>query len=101
MAVELEVNGTGQGRWGCLGRSCQPLTLIASAAEETVSKTGAWLTERAHWSYCEPHREEEQKKVKEIMAQTSQNPLKNDLYIQEVKQIPKRINRNRPTDASQ
>lgn len=53
MAVELEVNGTGQGRWGCLGRSCQPLTLIASAAEETVSKTGAWLTERAHWSYCE------------------------------------------------
>ena len=54
MAVELEVNGTGQGRWGCLGRSCQPLTLIASAAEETVSKTGAWLTERAHWSYCEP-----------------------------------------------
>lgn len=54
MAVELEVNGTGQGRWGCLGRSYQPLTLIASAVEETVSKTGAWLTERAHWSYCEP-----------------------------------------------
>ena len=32
------------------------------------------------------------KKVKEIMAQTSQKPLKNDLYIQEVKQIPNRIN---------
>lgn len=47
MAVELEVNGTGQGRWGCLGRSFQPLALIASAAEEGVSKTEAWLTERA------------------------------------------------------
>ena len=52
-----------------------------------------------------PKEEEEEKEVEsifeEIMAQTSQNPLKNDLYIQEVKQIPKRINRNRPTDASQ
>lgn len=50
MAVELEVNGTGQGRWGCLGRSFQPLALIASAAEEGVSKTEAWLTEQARWS---------------------------------------------------
>ena len=50
MAVELEVNGTGQGRWGCLGRSFQPFALIASAAEEGVSKTEAWLTERARRS---------------------------------------------------
>lgn len=53
MAVELEVNGTGQGRWGCLGRSFQPLALIASAAEEGVSKTEAWLTERASPRYWE------------------------------------------------
>lgn len=49
MAVELEVNGTGQGRWGCPGRSFQPLSLIASAAKESVSKTEAWLTEPSPW----------------------------------------------------
>lgn len=53
MAVELEVNGTGQGRWGCLGRRFQPSTLIASAAEAGVSKTEAWLTARARRSACE------------------------------------------------
>ena len=51
MAVELEVNGTGQGRWSCLGRSFHPSALIASAAEEGASKTEAWLTERA----CRSH----------------------------------------------
>lgn len=44
--------------------------------------------------------EKEQKKFKEIMAKNFPNSLKSNLHIQEVQQIPKRINTRRSTDTS-